>query len=398
MGVRASVVVFFTPLIIQNTSYSDNSSWVFYLAVFNFALLLDGGFTPTFTRHYAYSISSEKNPLRYRDIFRQGQIIYLAIALLSCFVLPLFLCVYGENNNTVAIIFVLIVASLLYQGRYVALLEGSGFIQFVRKTLFLQSVSQVIVLSICLALNVSQDFLIVYYICPTLITTLVFRFRCSRLVVGYDPSKSPRFERQIIEQSLKTGVSTFLTIGTVQAATIFYSQIILSNDESVSVLFSLMLIRQISNFAQVPFYTRIPQMANLYAKGSLKELRNLQLKNAILSMSLLSVVSTLVIPVNFSLSYFGFITLPIEGGAFWWLLILAFVFERGFAIYQHCLAVKNFVAWHKTAVVYCLCLSLTLYFLNNIEHPILSLPISIFVASLLSLCYLRILVRRVKFV
>lgn len=72
--------------------------------------------------------------------------------------------------------------------------------------------------------------------------------------------------RQLWPSVWRTGLGTFLFLGTTQGAGLYYATV--GRPEDVAAyLFAMSLIRPLGQFAQVPFFTKLPTLARMQAQG-----------------------------------------------------------------------------------------------------------------------------------
>lgn len=76
----------------------------------------------------------------------------------------------------------------------------------------------------------------------------------------------PEWRAWIWSGAWRSGLSTLLTAGALQASNLLVAQIP-DRAASAAYLFSVRLMQAVSQFAQAPFYSRIPELARLHAEG-----------------------------------------------------------------------------------------------------------------------------------
>lgn len=388
MVFRALVVLLFTPWIM---SIEQTSNWVTYLAIYNFAILADLTFTPTFSRFYAYcSGQGEKfNDIDYGGLDYIQKRFFLIVS------------IFGLGLSLVSIVYVIGVVSYsslilcssvfitLYTGRYVSVLEGCGSILYVRQVILCQVIVQCLGLLISVAFGFDFFLFVLFYYMPASVSFFLLRSASKQYIsvsTRFNMGVVTKYRKVLISQSLKGAISLMSTIGTIQALTLFSS----AHYESLgsNVIYSLMLIRQISNFCQVPFYVKIPMMATLYSSGEDRLLLKKAFKLAIITTGLLLSLGMIVPIISEMIDLLFSIRLPALFGSFWILLVIAFVFERTLALVAHYFALRNIILWHQSGPLFMLIVLSSFYVLNISDVGVNSLPISLFLGGLCSLFYL----------
>ncbi|MFM2637861.1 hypothetical protein [Vibrio vulnificus] len=383
-------MIIFTPWIM---SVDDSNYWVTYLAIYNFAILADLTFTPTFARFYAYcsAQSSRFNDIDLEDLnYIQKE--FFMILSFSGTVLVLISLIYVVGNITIdSLILCISVFITLYTGRYVSAVEGCGGILYVRQIILFQVLVQCIGLVLSVTFSFDLFFIIFLYYTPALISLFLLRLASKRYV-----SKKKEFNKRIIKkyrkvlmsQSLKGATSLLSTIGTIQALTLitstFYSSL------SSNIIYSMMLIRQISNFCQVPFYIKIPVMAKLYSSGEEERLLKQAIQLSLVTITLILSLGMLIPFISTIIDVWFNIKLPTILGLFWALLVFAFILERALALTSHYFALRNIILWHESGVLFMLVVLSSFFFLDFIGLSEKSLPVSLIIGSLCSLFYLYI--------
>jgi uncharacterized membrane protein YdcZ (DUF606 family) len=174
------------------------------------------------------------------------------------------------------------------------------------------------------------------------------------LAHAHDNGRLHKFDRRPKSQPVldavwpstwRSGVGIFLSYGLVQASGIFYAQVG-STAGVASYLLALRLITAVSQFSQAPFYSKIPQLARLFAEDKQGELLEIAKRGMFLS----------------HWSYLlGFLGLGLLGGPIlncigsnaefpsshlWILMGLGFFAERYGAMHIQLYSSTNHIIWH----------------------------------------------------
>ncbi len=143
----------------------------------------------------------------------------------------------------------------------------------------------------------------------------------------------------------KSGVGVFMSFGVQQIANLVIGQ----KDDSAEVasfLLAFMLIRQISQFSQAPFYSKIPLLAQLYVKKDfdaiLRFARNsMGLTYLLIFTGALVIAATSDAILNFIGSDVSFVPNKI-----WFILLLSILVERYGAMHIQLYSISNKIIWH----------------------------------------------------
>lgn len=403
MLLRAIVVVFVTPIILVSTNFPEEESanWILYLTVYNLVMLLDVGFTPTFVRHFAYSLSCKN---KYEGLTTDLLVmiqnkIYLLISGGALFFVVAIL-IWSEMVLSIgSFTFSISVVSVLYTGRYISVLEGIGKILLARTVILCQVLSQILFLSLSLSSELSMDWVLTLYYFPCVVTLVYLRYMGEKCLQTHNTGNFVHLEKytkEICKQAGKSAISLLSTVGAIQIITLYYSQL-KEVDNSAAILYSMMLIRQIANFSQVPFYTKIPLLSSLHANGDIKRQKYISFVCIGSSIFLLFISGLCVSLLNELFQVDGRWHLPILSSQMWMVLVFSFMIERSLAMLQHYLATSNIVVWHVTGPLFCLFTLIGFYYcvVQNYNEYSVSLPILL--SSLLILIFVSVRFRRIIF-
>jgi hypothetical protein len=142
----------------------------------------------------------------------------------------------------------------------------------------------------------------------------------------------------------RTGLGTFLFLGTTQGAGLYYATV--GRPEDVAAyLFAMSLIRPLGQFAQVPFFTKLPTLARMQAQGERAAQRAISQRAMALSLGLHVALVLLVaasLPVLLGLRE-GTLNVPM---LLWLLIGLAGYVERIGAMHLQLYSTTNHILIH----------------------------------------------------
>lgn len=148
----------------------------------------------------------------------------------------------------------------------------------------------------------------------------------------------------------RSGIGVLVGAGIVQATGVLYAQMATAA-ESASYLLALRLVNMLRQFSNVPFYTRLPQMAKTYADGQVKRLIEIA-GTAMLRVNWLLTAGVLVIAlVGDDLLSLVHSNTPFVTADVWGMLGLAMLCERIGAMHLQLYSTTNHVVWHIAAAV-----------------------------------------------
>ena len=375
-------LVVLLPLIVSKFDASDVVVWYLFLSLITLQMLIDLGFTPTFTRVIAYGMgglsSKELSNIRIRKpdidnnnlapnwntIIQVGatmKVIYKRLSALV-FVLALSLgslAVWKPISEStipdlawiawLVVVFTTTIA--LYGNYYLAYLQGVNEIARIQRWQMGFALASVATSSIVLflggdllALTLSHQL--------WLIANVIFNRWLKNTVhdgrgkaISQITKRSSHIWDVIWPAAWRSGIGVLMSAGLIQLSGIIYAQLA-ETAKVASYLLGLQIIRAIVNFSAAPFYSKIPVFSKLYAQHSWKQL----IASAARGMSL----SYWIFVVGFVL--FGIMAdwlLDLVGSnvnfpssLVWCLLGLAFFLERYGAMHIQLYSTSNHIIWH----------------------------------------------------
>ncbi|WP_128548354.1 lipopolysaccharide biosynthesis protein [Larkinella soli] len=375
---RSFNVTVIIPLVLNRLSTGDINLWYLFATVLGLQVLLDAGFGSAFVRIIAYGTVGLKNFSNLKagvneedrsGEFDEGYIkntyqimkkIYVYIAAAAFVILITigsigFLTPISESSDhfigwATWIFFSLSLPLVLYGNVYVNLLQGTQNIPLVRRwdTLFnlLNTCTSIVLLvlfpNVFLIVVINQVWLIIATIRNYYLTIRKYPFLKEK---ASDLTIQKEIRKNVIPSAVKSGVGILMSQGIIQTSGFFYAKLA-TPAELASFLTGLYFIQVIRNFAQAPFYSRLPEFATYTGLGELNTLK----KVAKRSMFQVYLTYTLIFLV------FGLFSGPVlamihskvsfPDQKLWGLLGLAFLIDRYGAMHLQLYSTTNHIIWH----------------------------------------------------
>lgn len=418
---RSLSLIIVLPLILTRLSTEEISLWYLFSTVIGLQRLVDLGFSPTFSRVIAFGMgglnTSElkdvNNPKQYSSsnapnwetiekIFSTMKAVYLRLTgisillLISLGTLALIKPISAVPNTFSAWTawgVILIVSTATIIGNvYNAYLQGVNQIALLRRWEMLFSLGAIGTSFIVLLFDGGLLELVVANQIWLLLNILRNRWLCK--IINNKKFSNFEFQYQDIDplvfeavwsSAWRSGLGSFMNYGLVQISGIIYAQFG-SASVVASYLLSLRFIQVVNQFAQAPFYSKLPTLAKLYSSGKLKQ--QVMIAHRGMKIAYWSFI-------------FGFISIGIFASPIldlidsnakfanpllWSLMGLGVFAERYGAMHMHFYSITNHIIWHiangYTGVIYLL-VSLILF--NKIG--IYAFPLGTLVSNLGFYCW-----------
>lgn len=351
------------PLVLNKFSPEDASLWLLFNSISGLINLADFGFAPTFIRAIAY-VSKEKSDKYPRnnlsEVIGTMSRIYWGIAILALVLggtvgsLSLVEPIAQTGNHMcgwLAWFIVLISMSLnLHWGMYAVYLQGNERISDFRKWEIFSGFITLILSILTVQFGGGILGLILVSQAGLCVNSAVNRHLSTHSI--HDKKiweLSGSFSRKVWEgvwgPAWRSGVGVLLTFGTIQCSSIIYAQLA-KPSEAGTYLLSMRLVQTLVTLANVPFYTKLPTMARLYAENKLSELVKIARKGMLVTNWVL-ILGIMIIGLwaNFILDVMGSKTKFVDS-QIWWILGLAYLIERIGAMHLQLYTTTNHVIWH----------------------------------------------------
>lgn len=370
-------VTLIMPLILSRFDTNDVNLWYLTASMISMQILLDAGFGSAFVRIIAYGTVGLKSfsELRTGTIscsngkFDEGYIassyrimqrIYRYLSIIALVFLGSFgswLIEDAVNLSTNAVmgwytwsLFVLTFPIILWGNVYMNLLQGTKNVALVRRwdTLFNSFNTASIVLLLLIYPNVYILIIInqLWMIIATLRNAYLVKNRYPFLSEPFsDEALEAEISKNAIPSALKSGLGILMSQGIIQSSAFVFAKLASANDLA-SYLIGLTLIQNLRNFAQAPFYSKLPELATYTGKGDIKGLSKIAAKN----MNLVYYIYILgfLLLAYFHSPFFSLINSNVRfpNPVLWNLLGLAFLIDRFGAMHLQVYSTTNHIIWH----------------------------------------------------
>jgi len=363
------------PFVLSKLTVEEISLWYLFSAIAGFQLLIDMGFSPTFSRVIAYAMSGvEAHMLRHPQRDAQGSpnwsslericstmtYVYTRLGI-AWFVLLLSIgtfavvgpiAVMGDGYTTWVAWFVVLVSSTFsFLGiTYSSYLQGVNKIAVLRRWEIVTSVGSTVTSVLVLIFGgdllalviVQQGWLVVNVVRNRWLSRRVLD---GRMKTFHGAVKDVNILNAVWPSTWRTGIGVFTSYGIVQASGIAFVQVA-SPSESASYFLALRLIQAVSQFSQAPFYSKLPVLARLYSEGQSVDLVRVAKKG--MSLAYFTFVVGFVALGIFGaliLEYIGS-NVPFPDFLLWSLVGIAYYIERYGAMHINLYSTTNNVINH----------------------------------------------------
>lgn len=366
------------PLVLAKLTTAEIAVWLLFRTIVVFQGVGDMGFTPTFARVIAFAMGGTRD-LRAVDgtdtpkggtgtpewstvgaICRTMRTVYFWIALGAVFLLATgvtwaFLKPMSElrdpTSGWLAWAVVVISSGVVLRGNtYSAYLQGINEIPLLRRWEALTNLGGV---ASSLAVLLLGGGLL-----PLILAEQIWRilgvvrnyFLCRRVRSGrYFSFEGRKVDQKVFgavwPSAWRSGLGIFMSLGLIESTGFLYAQV--SAPEALATyLLALRLMRILSQFAQAPFYSKLPLLARLLAEG--RRERQVDVARRSMQLSYWSFTVPFVLGGLFGEPLLSLIrsNAAFPGPVLWGLLGLAFFIERYGAMHLQLYSTTNRIIWH----------------------------------------------------
>lgn len=375
LAVRLSSVLIILPLVLVKFSPSEVSVWQLFATLFSIVLLLDFGLSPTFTRMLAFarggatladmsdmrgrvSQGRSPDPKTIVAVFSALRWLYPRLAL---FVVCIF-AVLGTlalqrpieqiADPTMAwVAWSLVLASSavgFWGNAYSVALQGMNSIAPLRRLEVASGLAQISTSLLVLINGGSLMWLVVTYQFWVVFGVVRNRILLKKMhpeLFSRPAEKNTEVLRVLWPATWRSGVGVLMSQGIIQMSGVIYSQLGTAQ-EVAAYLLALRVMTMISQFAQAPFYSKLPRLAELQAMGDKSTQiviaqKGMRMAHWIFALGAIT-VAFLVQPM---LDLIGSRTQFVSPGI-WALMSLAFFAERFGAMHLQLFSLTNKIVWH----------------------------------------------------
>ena len=317
---RSFGLIIVLPFLLTELTTEEISLWYLFAAIAGFNLLVELGFSATFSRVIAYAMGGAevdeiKSPKgdaggspNWQTMGRIWSTMGYVYSRLGVAWFLLLLClgtlavlrpiglIEESYSAWLAWAVVLVSSTLSFLGiAYSSYLQGVNEIAVLRRWEIITSVGSTVTSVLVLTQGGDLLALVIAYQCWQLVNVARNRW-LSRKVLGGRMKTFPGNARDetvlgaVWPSTWRTGVGVF-GYGVVQASSIIYAQVA-SPSAAATYFLALRLIQAVSQFSQAPFYSKLPRLARLYSEGRNAELVQLARKG--MSLAYLTYVAGFV--------------------------------------------------------------------------------------------------------
>lgn len=365
-----------TPLVLSRFREGDTALWLLLAIFASMQVVADAGFSQTFARAIAYAEGGASLELlkSYRPpsvvtvshvvnadlmirLIGTMRLVYKRLALIGAVIfsamLPMLLHPVSRASDpvqgwfAVAVVFVVSLA-VLGGNLYSAFLQGRNRIALLRRWEMLFGVAGTV--SAIFAVLAGGGLLLVVCVQQAWVLLGIIRNRwLCRLDddfrIGQSSAADMEVFRAIWPAAWRSGVGVLMSLGVTQASGLIYAQIGTSA-QTASYLLALRVVQAISQFSQVPFYSKIPMLTRLYSQDKKVDMIALARRGFALShLTFMAGFLFVGISAAWLLQFIGSKT-EFVSPALWTLMGAAFLLERLGAMHIQLYSTTNHIVWH----------------------------------------------------
>ena len=293
---RSLSLVVVLPFLLTRLTTEEIYLWYVFSAIASFQLLIDLGFSPTFSRVIAYAMagtdvhtlgsprgdaSGSPNWQSVEKICSTMKYVYIRAAM-AWFVLLFSVGTLAvvrpiasmEDGHTAWIAWIVVLVSSTFSFlniAYSSYLQGVNEVSVLRRWEIITAIGSTVTSVLVLTLGGHLLDLIIAHQAWLVANVLRNRW-LSRNVLGgrlktfHGAESNDDVLNAIWPSTWRTAVGAFASFGIVQASGIIYSQVA-SPSAAASYLLALRLMQLVSQFSQAPFYSKLPTLARMYSEG-----------------------------------------------------------------------------------------------------------------------------------
>ena len=410
LGVKTISLVVIFPLVLAKFDHFEIQVWYLVQSVFKFQFLFDFGFSSTFVRVIAYTVSggeyskvdNHTNGKRFYTkemlprIYGTMSRVYnnLSLILLILFVsLGSITLIKPVSTAGLGLGFWLVwmfsvsTAAFYVRGlKYASCLQGLGYVALVRRW---EAIMGILSATSCVAI-VYSEISVIYMILNVQFWVLLNTLR-NFLLIRYINNKDNLnlvknvFDREVFlkvwPSAWRSGIGVFLSSGIINLSGILYAQVA-SSKASASYLICVRLFQTLINFSNAPFYSKLPVFAKTYAQNKNEFLLGMLNKSMFLTLACYVAGASMIILFGENLLFILKSDVQLPGALFVICFALSFFFERVGAMYLQIHSLKNYIIWH---FVNCMNLILILTFVVFLYNYLgfISFPVGMLIANLI---------------
>lgn len=383
LGVRLGGVVLVLPLVLRHFAPPEIAVWQLFASVFMLTLMFDFGMSPTLSRMLAFARGglplAAMGDLRSRSmdvaaapppltpdaavqlaarLFSSMRWLYPRLALVAVLLMATLgsLAIQSAVDQTTsptltwaAWVLVLTGAYVSFcANAYVACLQGMDNVAALRRWEMLVGLGQIGSCLVVLLAGGGLLALVATYQLWAVLNLIGLRAMAAKLHPTLAAGRAvcdAEVVRAVWPATWRSGLGVLLSQGIIQASGVVYSQLAPAA-QVASYLLALRIVTTISQFSAAPFYSKLPHLATLHARGERAE--ELALAARGMALAQWSLVAGILVvamgaqPVLSRIhSAIGFVSPDV-----WAVMGLAFFVERFGAMHLQLYSLTNHIVWH----------------------------------------------------
>ncbi|GAL65301.1 hypothetical protein JCM19301_3761 [Jejuia pallidilutea] len=294
----------------------------------------------------------------------------------------------NKKIGWLSFITVLIAIFINFNGsKYRLFLQGINKVALIQRNQAIISTVTILLSSLTVLLTKSLFYLILIQQLGAIVMVIVLRSFSKQFFV----LKKSRFNLKTLDRKLiksifpiawRSWVGVLMSYGLVQASGIIIAQTGNSAITS-SYLFSIKVFEIVKNFANAPFYSKIPFMNQLFIKNSKAQLYNLATQRMNFTMLTQTVAFGIIIIFGDYLLKFIGSNVGLVDNNILIILMLSYTLERYGALHIQLLSLSNNIIWHiANGVTGGLFIVFSYLFLHKLNDPILAFSLSLLLSYL----------------
>lgn len=365
------------PLVLVKFAPAEVAVWQLFISIYTMQMLFDFGLAPTFSRLLSYARGGaslddlgrmrsaqatgaprQADPEVLSQVFATQRWLYARISggVMLLFVVAGTLALIkpvGElvDPQTAWLAWGVVLATSVmgfWGNGYAAALQGMDHIAVSRRWEIVFSLGQI---ASAVAVVLAGGGLLAL-VCANQIWLVLGALRNRVLLGKLNPelfSRGAQPNKHVLEvlwpAAWRSGLGVLMSQGIIQASGLVYSQVA-GPAEVASYLLALRFITMISQFSQAPFYSKLPQLAQLHAQGQTQQQlavagRGMRLSHWVFVAGAVAVALTAQHLLQLIGSKTSFVSPQM-----WLLTSLAFFAERLGAMYLQLYSTTNHIVWH----------------------------------------------------
>lgn len=394
---RSLSAVLILPMVLRNFPKEEITLWFMFAQIISLQLLVDMGFTPTFSRLIAHA-KGQLNGGLVAQIKAIMDRIYFRMTLIS-FALLLSVGTYfvyepinhlGSRALAGWIAWAMVVFTSLFYLRgnqYSAYLQGINQIATLRRWEVLIALGGILSSFFVLLLDGGVLGMVIASQVWVLLGILLNRwlvrkneYVITENTVQHTPISSEQLFDNVWQTAWRSGLGVLISFGTLRFASLYIGKVETS-EQAAMFLFGLRIIEMINEFAQAPVYSKLPRLASLYAERNMGVMMGVA-KQGMARSHFIFVGAFILASLfgDFALQLIDSKTKFPESGLWIW-LGFAYFFQRFGAMHLHLFSTTNQIIWHKVNAI-AGAIFVVSFFTIYQENPIYSYPIALLISSL----------------